>query len=170
MEMTSLGHLTSSVQVCPLELSIFPSTCPEHVGRQVGFQFDSLRRVVHSLSNLVGLLGALLDKLALLESINHFLVVGVKFGVLRESLELSLIFVIECLCNSLHILLLVSAKLDPLVGHGLLEANLGDLSSYSLLNIGLGCLLVEDQGIGILELWGSVCQVTLSFFGQADLP
>lgn len=74
--MTALGCLTGGVDVGFLEFGGLPLAGTEHLCSELGLQLGTSWLVIGTLGHLVRLTGCNCDKLALLELVDHFLVVG----------------------------------------------------------------------------------------------
>ena len=132
--MTSLWYLAYSIDVSLLELRILPCTCTEHFCGELSLQLCTLWLVICTLSDIVRLLANDSNKFALLELIDHFLVVTLYSWGLNELIQLSLVLIVKIFSDTHDFFLLFASNFDPLVLHCLGESNLGNLCTNLLFN------------------------------------
>ena len=113
--MTTLWDLTNSIKVGSLEFCSFPCASSQHLCSQIHFELLSFWCKIDTFGYLVRFDSTLLDQFTLFEEIDDFLLMSVKILLILKLLKLNLIKVFYHFCNSLHILFLVTAKLDPFV-------------------------------------------------------
>jgi len=145
VQVAALRHLTSRIDVGLLELGGLPLASAEHLRGELGLELGARGLVVDPLRHLVGLGGGHGHQLALLELVNHFLVMVIERWLRHESLQLLLISIFQLLSDSDNFVLFVTSKLDPLGLHGLGEADFGDLGANAGLNIRLEGLFIHDE-------------------------
>jgi len=142
MQVATVRHLTSSVQVCLFELSIFPCSSSKHICGQLCFQLNSRRLIVAALGDLITLESCNIQKLTLFKLSQHFFIMLISILNLKICRKLRFVLIVQSFRNSRNTDL-VCLQLDPLILHSLRKTNFSYKVAYFCIDLYFRCCHIK---------------------------